>query len=113
MIHFLPDPESFAPAPANARLAGLDRALAVVERLGGEAVTARRFELADAWAGADATRQALIDDWSERAASASAAGLEAIAALQAMGLEANPAALRRLADDIRAEFEAMGAILSL
>lgn len=113
MIHFLPDPEQSTPAPANARLAGLNRALAAVEQLGGEAVPARRFDLNDAWAGADVTHQALVDDWSERAASASAAGLEAVAALHAMGLEANPAALRRLADDIRAEFEAMGAVLSL
>lgn len=112
MIHFLPDPETVQPA-ASARLAGLDRALAVVERLGGEAVPARRFDLADAWANADDARRALADDWAERAASASAAGLEAVAALHAMGLEANPAALRRLADDIRDECEAIGAVLGL
>ena len=112
MIHFLPDPETCQPAAACARFAGLDRALAVVEQLGGEP-SAPRAALADAWAGAGAVQRELLDDWSTRAAAASAAGLEAIAALQAMGLEANPAALRRLADDIRGELESMGAVLSL
>lgn len=112
MIHFLPDPDQCQPAAGAIRIVGLDRALNVVAQLAGEPET-RRAGLADAWAGAGEAQRQLLDDWSDRAASASAAALEAIAALQAMGLEANPAALRRLADTIRGDLESMGAILSL
>jgi len=112
MIHFLPDLDNVQPAAVPARLAGLDRALAVVEQLGGERASTR-LSLADAWAGAHEDQQRLLNYWSDRVATASAAALEAIAALQAMGLSANPAALRRLADDMRADMESMGAVLSL
>ena len=114
MIHFLPDPETASAQPqpyAAIRAGGLMRALAVVEEIGGETPGLAQSELAARLALAD--ENGLIDQLSERAVSASAAGLEAIAALVEAGRSANPAAARLLADTIRDALDDMGAVLSL
>ena len=113
MIHFLPDPETPAPALSSTlavRAGGLARALAAVEQVGGErslgdSDLAARLALFDG--------NGLLDQLSERAVSASAAGLEAIAMLSEAGGTANPAAARLLADTIRDALDEMGALLSL
>lgn len=109
MIHFLPDAATAEPiaSPLAARVDGLNHALSVVAALGGEASgSVHPFP-----ANADASR--LAEDLSERIASASAAGLEAIAALRDAGLDANPAAARFLADMIRDGLDQIGAVTSL
>jgi len=114
MIHFLPDPETAAPAqsdPVALRAGGLARALAVVEEIGGEASGFSHSEFATRLALAGESR--MLDLMSERAVAASAAGLEAIALLTESGETPNPAAARLLADSIRDALEEMGALLSL
>ena len=114
MIHFLPDPETAIPAQPDAialRAGGLARALEVVERIGGEPSSFPHSDLAARLALAGDGH--LLDQLSERAVAASAAGLEAIALLTESGGTANPAAARLLADTIRDALEEMGAVLSL
>jgi len=82
-------------SPVNARVDGLHHALSVVAGLGGApADNVRVFPV-------DGHASRLAEDLSERITAASAAGLEAIAALRDAGLDANPAAARALADMIR------------
>lgn len=110
MIHFLPDPEMAvaAASPFEARVAGLSQALNVLTELGGEFPDAFRGQTA---IGPNVSGMA--ESTCDRIASASAAGLEAIAALRDAGLEANPAAARLLADTIRDGLDRLGAITSL
>ena len=117
MIHFVPDsPREELQAPyaeAIARLAGLRQALALVEGLAGvdpspppaneNAVATLNGEAHKAW----------FDSRSARAVSGSAAGLEAIAALNETGGQPHPAAAELLARDIRIRLEELGAVLSL
>ena len=117
MIHFVPDSASeAAPAPyaeAVARLAGLRQALVLVEGMAGVAPSAwPHHDGATAILNGEA-RRAWFDEKSARAVSGSAAGLEAIAAINADGGQANPAAAERLALDIRKRLEELGAVLSL
>ncbi|MEP7315283.1 MAG: hypothetical protein ABI667_01150 [Sphingomicrobium sp.] len=110
MIHFLPDLETTTalPSPFQARVSGLAHAFSVVERLGGKSdgdvhsLPAVKGEV-----------NRLAEDLSERLAAASAAGLEAIAAIRELGLEANPAAAQMLADMIRNGLDELGAVTSL
>jgi hypothetical protein len=110
MIHFLPDPDQVqvAASPFHERVHGLSQALQVLTALGEDAPGAFRAvpEL-----GSNISGMAL--DLSDRIASASAAGLEAIAALREIGLEANPAAAQYLADMIRDGLDRLGAVTSL
>jgi hypothetical protein len=110
MIHFLPDPDQVqvAASPFHERVHGLSQALQVLTALGKDAPGAFRAvpEL-----GSNISGMAL--DLSDRIASASAAGLEAIAALREIGLEANPAAAQYLADMIRDGLDRLGAVTSL
>ena len=116
MIHFIPDsgsqPMQVPYAEAIARLTGLRQALGLVEGMagmppspaaGGNAVATIEGEARKAW----------FDARSARAVAGSAAGLEAIAALNADGGQPHPAAAERLALDIRARLEELGAVLSL
>jgi hypothetical protein len=117
VIHFVPDSEAAelqAPyAEAVARLAGLRQALALVEGLAGVAASPPPAnENAIATLNRD-TRKAWFDARSARAVAGSAAGLEAIAALNEAGGQAHPAAAERLASDIRVRLEELGAVLSL
>lgn len=114
MIHFLPDYDTATTAPQSAaasRAGGLARALAVVEELGGQAPSVTQSQLVTGLALANS--DGLLDQLSERAVAASAAGLEAIALLAEAGGTANPAAALLLADTIRDALDEMGAQLSL
>lgn len=116
MIHFVPDsPREELQAPyaeAIARLAGLRQALALVEGMAGVASTPPANENAVATLNGKA-HKAWFDACSARAVSGSAAGLEAIAELNAEGGQAHPAAAELLARDIRVRLEELGAVLSL
>jgi hypothetical protein len=117
MIHFVPDsPSEELQAPyaeAIARLAGLQQALALVEGLAGVAPSGPPAnENAVATLNGEA-RKAWFDARSARAVAGSAAGLEAIAALNEDGGQAHPAAAELLARDIRVRLEELGAVLSL
>jgi hypothetical protein len=116
VIHFVPDSEAVelqAPyAEAIARLAGLRQALALVEGLAGVTPSPPANENAVATLNGEA-RKAWFDARSARAVAGSAAGLEAIAALNEAGGQAHPAAAELLAHDIRVRLEELGAVLSL
>ena len=116
MIHFVPDSQAReVQAPygeAIARLAGLRQALGLVEGMAGMAPTPAANENAVARIEGKA-RKAWFDARSARAVAGSAAGLEAIAALNAEGGQVHPAAAELLASDIRQRLEELGAVLSL
>ena len=116
MIHFVPDSgarELQAPyAEAVARLAGLRQALRLVETMAGMEESPAANENGVARIEGE-SRTAWFDAHSARAVAGSAAGLEAIAQLNADGGQPNPAAAERLALDIRLRLEELGAVLSL
>ena len=116
MIHFVPDSASQpvqAPyAEAIARLAGLRQALRLVEDMAGMAPSPANNENQVATLDGEA-RKVWFDARSARAVAGSAAGLEAIAELNADGGQPHPAAAERLARDIRDRLEELGAVLSL
>ena len=116
MIHFVPDSEcreTQAPyAEAVARLAGLRQALRLVEGMAGIEQSPAANENRVAMLEGEA-RKAWFDARSARAVAGSAAGLEAIAELNAEGGQAHPAAAEMLARDIRLRLEELGAVLSL
>ena len=117
MIHFVPDSEAAelqAPyTEAIARLAGLRQALVLVEGLAGVAPSEPPANENAVARLNGAARKAWFDGRSARAVAGSAAGLEAIAALNEAGGQAHPAAAERLARDIRVRLEELGAVLSL
>ena len=117
MIHFVPDSPSEplqAPyAEAIARLAGLRQALVLVEGLAGTEPSPPPANENDTAILTGDARKAWFDACSARAVSGSAAGLEAIAALNEAGGQANAAAADLLARDIRVRLEELGAVLSL
>ena len=115
MIHFVPDSSQPVQAPyaeAVARLAGLRQALRLVEDMAGLPPSAPVNENKVATLDGDA-RRSWFDDRSARAVAGSAAGLEAIAVLNAEGGQPHTAAAERLARDIRDRLEELGAVLSL
>ena len=116
MIHFVPDsgsqPVQAPYAEAIARLAGLRQALVLVEGMAGMPPSPPAAENEVATLAGEA-RKAWFDARSARAVAGSAAGLEAIAALNSDGVPPHPAAAERLALDIRARLEELGAVLSL
>ena len=116
MIHFVPDSDAQAVqapyAEAIARLAGLRQALSLVEGMAGMTPSPADNENQVATLEGEA-RKCWFDASSARAVAGSAAGLEAIAALNADGGQAHPAAAELLAQDIRQRLEELGAVLSL
>ena len=116
MIHFVPDSANEqvqAPyAEAIARLAGLRQALCLVEGMAGIDPSPPANENAVATIEGEA-RKSWFDTHSARAVSGSAAGLEAIAELNADGGQPHPAAAEQLASHIRLRLEELGAVLSL
>jgi len=117
MIHFVPDsanePVQAPYSEAIARLAGLRQALSLVEDMAGMAPSAwPHHDNATATLNGEA-RRVRFDERSARAVAGSAAGLEAIAELNAEGGQVHPAAAERLALDIRSRLEELGAVLSL
>jgi hypothetical protein len=116
VIHFVPDsPSHELQAPyteAIARLAGLRQALVLVEGMAGLDASPPANENGVARLNGEA-HKAWFDARSARAVAGSAAGLEAIAALNEAGGQAHPAAAELLARDIRVRLEELGAVLSL
>ena len=119
MIHFVPEsPAREVPGPyaeAVMRLASIRQALACVEQVSGKPVSHRDSEarLALGFPGATAPVQRCFDARSARVASAAAAGLEAIAAQQDLGLTANPAAIERLEHELATGIESIDQLFSL
>jgi hypothetical protein len=116
MIHFVPDSDAQAVqapyAEAIARLAGLRQALSLVEGMAGMSPSPAFNENEIATLEGEA-KKARFEARSARAVAGSAAGLEAMASLNADGGQAHPAAAERLARDIRQRLEELGAVLSL
>ena len=117
MIHFVPDSRNCeVPAPyaeAVARLASLRQALQAVEGLTGAATSTDRVTDISTWPEAGEAQRRCFDVRAERTVAGSTAGLEALAALHAHGVEINPAAAEKLAGDIRAGLEELGVHFSL
>lgn len=119
MIHFIPESsatEVAAPyAEAVARLASIRQALACVEQVAGKHVSHRDSEarLALGFPGASMPAKRCFDERSARAAGAAAAGLEAIAIQQEMGIEANPAAIEQLERELASGLDAIDELFTL
>ena len=117
MIHFVPDSHARGAAGAlcrGDRPAGRPAPGAGAGRGHGRASPRRppANENAVATLNGEA-HKAWFDARSARAVAGSAAGLEAIAELNAEGGQAHPAAAELLARDIRVRLEELGAVLSL
>lgn len=94
------------PAPyaeAVARLASIRHALRLVDPFGGGPASDpdEDLELGVAWAKARPARRRCFDTRSSRVIASTAEGLEALLASRSAGAEPNPAASRRLAEEIR------------
>lgn len=105
MIHFLPVPE-VPEAEVNgeplARIAGLRRALELVDPFGGGPASDPEDDVDPAaWADAGEAVRRCFDTRSERTIAGAAAGLEAVLAERDIGHEPHEASLRLLANDIR------------
>ena len=106
MLHLLPDtlPESspgLAPEPVT-RLASLRNALRVVDEFGGgPASDFDEQELSCNWEGASDAQRRCFDRRSATLIAVATAGLEVVSANREQGGDANAAALRLLADEIR------------
>jgi len=118
MIHFLPD--SFATdnaTPYNeavARLASIRTALRVAEQVAGiEPGAQPGSPVSTAWPEASEARRRCFDTRSVEAAQAAAAGLEMLAAQRAVGSEAHPKSVERLALTLRTELAGLDKLFSL
>ena len=111
MLHLAPvAPQHDSPQPyaeAVARLASIRHALRLVDPFGaGPASDPVEGEaIGVLWAEAPAARRRCFDARSERVIAATAEGLEALLATRDAGLEPNPAASARLAEEIRLGLE--------
>lgn len=121
MLHFIPEsPQDRAASPgpyaeAVARLSSIRQALACVERVAGAAPSDRDSEarLAVMWPNASQNAQRCFENRSARVAAAAAAGLEAIAAHHDSRNGANPAAIAKLTEELRAGLDELDALFSL
>ena len=126
MIHFIPEsPATAQPlseaasagpySDAVARLASIRQALACVEQVAGLAPSERDSEarLAVLWPAATASARRCFEDRSARAAAAAAAGPEALAAQADSGAAPNPAATRRLAEELTRGLDDIDRLFSL
>ena len=108
MLHLAPEqPLDSAPQPyaeALARLAGIRHTLRLVDPFGGGPASdpAEDGEIGAAWESASESKRRCFNARSARVIAGTAAGLEALIEEQAEGREPNPAASRRIAEDIRA-----------
>jgi hypothetical protein len=106
MIHLLPVPEvpeADANAEALARIAGLRRALRLVDPFGGGPASDIDEDVDPAcWAAASEGVKRCFDRRSERTIAGAAAGLEAVLAERGIGHEPHRASLELLAREIRA-----------
>ena len=111
MLHLLADarieqtPQPYA--EALARLAGIRHALRLVDPFGGGPASdpADDERIADAIDQASESKRRCFDARSGRVVASTAAGLEALLAEHADKRDPNPAASRRIADEIRAGLE--------
>ena len=120
MIHFLPetfDTVDAAPGPVQGpyaeavlRLASIRQALACIEQVAGDEPSESMAEakLAAGWPVASPARQRSFDARSARTAAGAAAGLEALA-----DVEANPAAIDRLKREVATGVESIDQLFSL
>ena len=103
MIHFLPEAAMEAAYPADcealARIAGLRRALRLIDPFAGPAPDEDPAAGFSEFASESARR--CFERRSERAIAAAASGLEVVAAQRAAGLEPHAASLNLLAKEIR------------
>ena len=107
MIHFLPLPDECEPSAAHgellSRVAGLKRALRLVDPFGGGPASDFDDELdAAAFAGISDAAAICFDTRSQRVVGAAAAGLEAVVGARSSGTEPNDVSLDLLAREIRA-----------
>ena len=107
MIHFLPLPDECEPFAAHpellSRVAGLKRALRLVDPFGGGPASDLEDDLdSAALAGMGDAAAACFDGRSQRLVGAAAAGLEAIVGVRGSGSEPNDVSLQLLAQEIRA-----------
>lgn len=108
MLHFAPQqPLDGAPQPyaeALARLASIRHTLRLVDPFAGGPASdpAADEEIGMVWESSSESKRRRFDARSERVVASTAAGLEALLAENAEGREPNPAASRKIADEIRA-----------
>jgi hypothetical protein len=110
MLHLAPLPhDDDAPlsADALAKLAGIRHALRLVDPFGGGPASdpSNDDDVAAAWAGASKASNRRLDECTLRTAGAAAAGIDALLAARASGLEPNEAASQQLAEEIRRGLE--------
>ena len=111
MLHFAPEqPLDSAPQPyaeALARLASIRHTLRLVDPFGGGPASdpSADEEIGIVWESASESKRRRFDARSERVVASTAAGLEALLAEQAEGRDPNPAAAKKIAEDIRAGLE--------
>ena len=108
MLHFAPEqPLDSEPQPyaeVLARLASIRHTLRLVDPFGGGPASdpSEDEKIGAAWESASESQRRRFDTRSGRVVAATAAGLEALLAEQAEGREPNPAASRKIAEEIRA-----------
>ena len=116
MIHFLPLPSEAEALPESgeilSRVAGLKRALRLVDPFGGGPASDFDIDLeAGAFAGVGEPQMRCFDRRSEGAVGAAAAGLEAVAGVCSAGREPNSASLDLLAQEIRGALADLSSLL--
>ena len=111
MLHFAPEqPLDSAPQPyaeALARLASIRHTLRLVDPFAGGPASdpSADEEIGMAWESASESQRRCFDARSGRVVAGTAAALEALLAEQAEGRTPNPAASRKIAEEIRAGLE--------
>jgi len=111
MLHFAPEqPLDSAPQPyaeALARLASIRHTLRLVDPFGGGPASdpSADEEIGMVWESASESKRRCFDMRSGRVVAGSAAALEALLAEQSEGREPNPAAAKKIAEEIRAGLE--------
>ena len=93
--------ERLHPEPVT-RLASLRNALRVVDQFGGGPASDMDDEISERWESADEAAKRCFDRRSAELVSVATAGLEAVSFQREQGLEASVAAMRVIADELKA-----------
>ena len=93
--------ERLHPEPVT-RLASLRNALRVVDQFGGGPASDMDDEISERWESADEAAKRCFDRRSAELVSEATAGLEAVSFQREQGLEASVAAMRVIADELKA-----------
>ena len=93
--------ERLHPEPVT-RLASLRNALRVVDQFGGGPASDMDDEISERWECADEAAKRCFDRRSAELVSVATAGLEAVSFQREQGLEASVAAMRVIADELKA-----------